>query len=326
MSSPNDPVAFDEQTAQRLVRQLRRHELEVPATGVAPASRVPPALIDRWVRVTTTTPTDGRFAGFWLQPEDIGDNPLVWEDQSDIWVRFPNDETPALDTRYKAQLNGLHTDGKAVYVAVATSGGTAAGNDFNAYRHIGPVGGYPAPTGGARYYTQALTNAEILAGPIQTGAVSNRLIAVPYISVRAGTLDRIAVSVTTPGGAARRVRLAIYEATSGTDLYPAGLIVDSGEIDVSTAGLKEITINVDLEADTLYWFAINSNASGASANFYAMRGNCHFPILGWNPANASIDYAWALSHAYGSHPDPFPSSAFSTFDSIMPLIAVRYVP
>ena len=119
----------------------------------------------------------------------------------------------------------------------------AAGKDLDFFRQAGtnPLEDWYGL--GMAGSSQALT----------TGAPAiDVLWAIPFISRRGGTMDQIAVNVTTlaAGGLAK---LAIYNNTSDTVMYPGTLLVATAEFVTSTTGVKATTINQALTSNTIYW-------------------------------------------------------------------------
>jgi len=136
---------------------------------------------------------------------------------------------------------------------------------------------------------------------IEALAEANYLKAMPFPVPRPITLDRIAIYVTTAGGAGAEMRLGMYN--DGVNLYPAGLLLDAGVIDATTTGIKAIIINQAL-AKGMYWLAYVCNDATAKIPIVYY----HASPLGYGDPryNAGNYY---LSYTYGVLPDPFPSGA-----------------
>src|SRR5688572_14621086 len=62
--------------------------------------------------------------------------------------------------------------------------------------------------------------------------------ALPILWNRGGKIDKLGINVSSAGGAGCKARLAIYEATSETDLYPGELVLDAGELAADSTGFK----------------------------------------------------------------------------------------
>jgi len=144
-------------------------------------------------------------------------------------------------------------------------------------------------------------------------ADANYLKAVPFLVPRPITLDRIAIYVTTAGGAGAEMRLGIYN--DGVNLYPAGLLADYGTIDATTTGIKAIIINQAL-AKGMYWLACVCNDATVKIpmTYY------HTSPLGYSDPRYNAGNCY-ISYTYGALPNPFPSGA--TEGGYLYLISVR---
>ncbi len=114
------------------------------------------------------------------------------------------------------------------------------------------------------------------------------------------TFDRIGVNITTAGGGGANMRLGIYNDANGV---PGSLIIDGGELDVTTTGNKEAVISASLTKGR-YWLALLTNdgtvqalSSGSSAGLPIRHGA------------ANDDYvALSASQAYGALPETAPTA------------------
>ena len=136
---------------------------------------------------------------------------------------------------------------------------------------------------------------------VEVLAEANYLKAVPFPVPRPITLDRIAIYVTTAGGAGAEMRLGIYN--DGVNLYPAGLLLDAGTIDATTTGIKAIIINQAL-AKGMYWLAYVCNDATAKIPMVYY----HTSPLGYSDPRYSAGNVH-IAYTYGALPNPFPSSA-----------------
>ena len=144
--------------------------------------------------------------------------------------------------------------------ATAATAGSAPGgnNDLSTYRDKG------AGTLGAVYWYVANTvNANVLG----TGSAitANRIYAVPYISGRGGTLDRITFRVTG-SAASSTMRMGIYTNNADDTIYPGNLLADLGTVATTSTGMKAITISRALSASQLYWLVF-VNDHGPSISY-----------------------------------------------------------
>ena len=150
----------------------------------------------------------------------------------------------------------------------------------------------------------------------------NSLRAFPFIVTKTQKFDRIAVRVTTAGGAGAVARLGVY-ADNG-NVYPGAKIVDGGELSmVGTAPfVMEATISVTLKPG-LYWLCvITGGATGtavaaiAPANALALEG---FD----NTLTGVPNLGYAVVQTYGALPNTYPTSGASGWTLNVPLIALR---
>ena len=149
------------------------------------------------------------------------------------------------------------------------------------------------------------------------------LMAVPFVVGRGCTIDRIGMEVTLLG-VLSKARIGIYNATSPVNLYPSSLVVDSGELDTTSAGVKSATISQVLKPG-LYWLAHLSDSTGGLATVRTIGGAGCFPIFGTaSTLPTESDLGLTVAQAYGALPSTFTASA-STIDSTtdFPIIAVR---
>jgi hypothetical protein len=149
------------------------------------------------------------------------------------------------------------------------------------------------------------------------------LMVTPLIVTRACTLDRIRIMVTTAGDPGAKARLGIYNQVADNDLYPNALLVDGGELDITSTGVKEATISLALNPGT-YYCAITINES---IPVHIIRG---IPVGGQNPHWGSPAATGTASHgvlhvtqAYGALPSTFPSGGLPTTATQTPVMQVR---
>lgn len=160
--------------------------------------------------------------------------------------------------------------------------------------------------------------------PFTTGAamgtlalVANRFYFFPYFSA-GETVDRIATSVQTLADPSK-IRMAIY-ADNG-DYYPGSLIVQSDELDGSTTGVKETTINQVL-APGLYWLSI---VSGHTPTVRAFLSAEHTRVVALDSTLTSSTQNTCMQYSgvYGAYPATFGGAAPGTLTGTMPLVALR---
>ncbi len=149
---------------------------------------------------------------------------------------------------------------------------------------------------------------------------ANNMRAVPFMSGRGGTLDRIGIEVTT--AVAGNIRIGIYDNTSDTYLYPKNLLVDSGSLNTSTTGMKTAIINLALNPNSLYWFVILNDA--APSIRYLTGGGCAI-LLGVGPViGATMSGFLTVSQVFGALPATFTTGGGPTATSSAPAISCRY--
>ncbi len=182
---------------------------------------------------------------------------------------------------------------------------------------IGTGGGF-----GERYYPTFPWTVRSVGETLATS--TGTLYAVPLITPRGGTLDRIAYEITTAGGAGGVGRQGIYQATSATNPYPSALIVDGGEHVVTSTGLKITTISVSPEPDILYWAVVlfGTNAPTVGVLF---ESQMTWSPIGLDPAVSTVQSAgmFTRTQAYGALPSTFPATP-TTYSSQPIRMAMRY--
>ncbi len=176
-----------------------------------------------------------------------------------------------------------------------------------------------------RWYVAGLDGAVVLSDVfVDTGV----LIAMPLFAPRGGTLDRLAIRVTTVAGAGKKARLGIYAPTSDKDLLPSALVLDAGEVAIDALGMQAASIAQDLTAKGLYWIALTVSEK---VRVKDVSPSLAIPILGY-PNDLEATYpgiGWVATHAYAALPDPFPLAglAIITSDGLVapsPALAVRF--
>jgi len=149
---------------------------------------------------------------------------------------------------------------------------------------------------------------------------ADMLFGYPLLIVRDITIDRIAINVRTAAAEGDKVaRLGIYK--NGTNLLPGDLLLDAGTVNISSTGVKTITINQAL-AKGIYHLAHICNFV---YNPWVQR-SYHYsskPSLGIHPTNFCINWqGWNKAQGYGALPNPFSTDA-TLYTGFIPLIALR---
>ena len=166
-----------------------------------------------------------------------------------------------------------------------------------------------------RYYAAA----HYVGAPGTFGLTSN-MFAMPFVTNRTITLDRIGVVVTTPG--AGNVRLGIYDSVSDTDLTPNALVLDAGNVDVSVAQMNLATINQTLLPNILYWFVV---APAVAVTVRSLAPASVIPILGHSIvfSTNSPGAGWLSSGSFPTLPATFPSPTIYAGITGIPLVFFR---
>ncbi|MGV8167746.1 MAG: hypothetical protein ACLKAL_09890 [Alkaliphilus sp.] len=130
------------------------------------------------------------------------------------------------------------------------------------------------------------------------------------------TFDRIAINVTT--AATGMSRLGLYADTGS--VYPGGLLLDAGEVDTGTTGVKAIIITALTLQPGLYWTARNQShapslrsATGSNMMPVGLASDLVSPITGFR-----------VLQTYGVMPNPCPAGA-TFLTGGRPLVFLRMV-
>lgn len=143
------------------------------------------------------------------------------------------------------------------------------------------------------------------------------LFAMPFLVPDEQSFDRIACDVYDHNANTDGVcRLGIYQ--DNNSIYPGSLVVDGGELDCSTDGIKEAIISQTLSAG-LFWLVMNSNGSNGDMSFFILDyaesyASAWWGILGLDPLDAATIYEpdriyYQVAQTYGALPASFPAGA-----------------
>jgi hypothetical protein len=177
---------------------------------------------------------------------------------------------------------------------------------MNVYADAEPI--HTGTTGMERWYTAGVI---ISGSSLSTGAPAlATFTALPIISLHGGTIDRIAFEVTTGGTAGSKARVGIYAATSQTNIYPNALIVDGGEFDTTTTGIKSATISTVLTPNVRYWAAYLCGTAAPTIRT-PINSMLDGSIIGISNSIGNAMPPWGLrvAQTYGALPGTFPASA-----------------
>lgn len=180
-------------------------------------------------------------------------------------------------------------------------------------------GGLPLqlPIADGRYYTTPF------AANIQADFYSNNniLSAIPFVVGEAKTWTALGTQFSTAGGVGALARIGIYTDSGG---YPDALVVDSGNLDISSPGVQEVTISEALDANTWYWLAININDPDETGFAYGFDSNSAVFagfVFGINNSEGELVTCVAKNSTFGALPDPFPAGG--NYDLVSPYIWLR---
>jgi len=132
---------------------------------------------------------------------------------------------------------------------------------------------------------------------------ANELQAHYYPIFRKIRFDEIGMDVLGAGASGARFRLGVYD---DKDLYPNKLLVDSGELNAETTGVKTASIDLTLSPG-VYWLAYIANDSTIDTP-YADSLLARYALQ----ASDNLFMGWVKGITYGALPDPFPSGAYNT--------------
>jgi hypothetical protein len=158
-----------------------------------------------------------------------------------------------------------------------------------------------------RWYTAPTTGTALTQAVLGT---ANVLRAYPFIVHKKTVFDRIAMNVTTLLSPSF-IRFGIYR--DGGNLYPSGLVVDSGAVSGATTGVKSVTISVTLDPG-IYWLAYNTN-SAATLQVRQFAVASMIPMLGFaNTLGTASNLALTVASTCGTScanalPSSYPASA-----------------
>lgn len=176
---------------------------------------------------------------------------------------------------------------------------------LKSYTAITEIFAYRRPT---RYHMLAF------GGATATLAVgSNTLRVLPYLVAKRTTFDRIAIHVTTAASGST-VLLGIYD---DLNTYPNNLIASFGTVDSASTGLRELGINLTLEAG-LYWIALISNGNPTLGGVSAAACPA---IVGATTPNETPANSYSITLTSMTLPATFPPGA--TPASIPYIVALR---
>ena len=163
--------------------------------------------------------------------------------------------------------------------------------------YIGSGAGYKGVSNGA------LIGA-VGAGSYNDQDTSGRLNIFPWIHEYGGEIDAFMINCTTAGGAGTILRMGLYRV--GSDGNPAGLIVESGSIDVASTGVKTSTFTAFVLPPGHYWLGLLSD--GTSALYVGSTGTAGGVLKGPASIGNSIGDLAVAGYALGVSTSAMPST------------------
>jgi hypothetical protein len=133
------------------------------------------------------------------------------------------------------------------------------------------------------------------------------------------TLSSMSVEVTT-FGASEVGRVGIYTNTNDNIDYPANLVVESGELDLGSNGLKTVSGLATNLPPGLYWMTFICGVLAGTLRGITAGG--HAPILGLDNSLTVIGKLFG-SRTYGALPSTFPAG-FSTANIGNPAVGMVF--
>lgn len=138
----------------------------------------------------------------------------------------------------------------------------------------------------------------------------NRMYATAIYVPKGAGIDRVAIEVTTVGGAGSVIRMGLY--ANGTNGV-GGLLFDAGTVDsASSTGWKEITVSWTNLTDDIYWLVAVAQVGTAPV----VRGvPTNTALVGFGPYNIGLNSApdrWQVyqnAAASGALPSTFTTTA-----------------
>lgn len=155
---------------------------------------------------------------------------------------------------------------------------------------------------------------------VSQAAHANFLSWTPFLFPRSVSISAIGIWLSTVGsGGTGTCHLGLYESSPNVGEYrPGALMVDAGTLDLTaTTGWREIAINQNLKANTIYWAAFvhglttvpslwcAAGSAGVYASFNGLRWGYGSSWPTNNGSNESV--TWSIAFSDGPLPANAPS-------------------
>lgn len=163
---------------------------------------------------------------------------------------------------------------------------------------------------------------------------ADRPIIWPFYNLHAGTPDQIGVYCNT-SQAGSSVRVGLYAAAGRADGFAPTTVLQQTTIDTTAVGPRSTAISWTLAADTVYWFAFCTNATGTGPSVDMVEPDSMVPTVPLNAATATnipnFYRGAASSRTSGAAFVDNPITAYSAVletslnpNAYVPIIAFRY--
>lgn len=174
---------------------------------------------------------------------------------------------------------------------------TTAVQDIHSYRKVGG------------WYTVPAVNA-LLTGSTWAKDI---IYAAPFVVANEITIDHLSIYVATAGNATMS-RLAIYTSDTQTCI-PTALVLDAGEVDVTTIGQKTVAIPATtLFSNKIYWLTQLFDADTPNTDMISIQPAESLQILGFSvTTNPPQGYSrYDVPYTFGSYPKAMPTGTLAT--------------
>lgn len=216
------------------------------------------------------------------------------------------------DTKISA-LSAVDLDGDEYIPVVDDPSGTPASGRVTASSLL--IGPNPLPIMWAAD-ADVVQVPEFLTYNVSGSLTASRLYVTPMVISTARTFTSMRVWCTTAGTAAARVRLGIYNWDRAVG-EPTTLIVESGEIDVSSTGVKTDTISQLLRPGVYGMAMVTNEAIATQGGTVSVQRR--YPAAG----SGQNVYGMYIAHTYGALPADVSSSSWFELASAMPIFGIR---
>jgi hypothetical protein len=135
------------------------------------------------------------------------------------------------------------------------------------------------------------------------------------------TADRVCCWISTLL-AGNNIKLGIY--ADDESLYPGVLLADSGALDTSVAGIKDVTISVAMIGGQLYWIGYVLNTI-TTLSLRKLAIGAYIPIMGLSSASTPVwGIGWTVAHTFANAlPNPYTAGGTVLAAAAEIMVAVR---